>query len=63
MFCQVRVILAFVLGVPNMYLAWAVAKHFGYLQFRIVGASEYLQRELTAFDIYFKIGRSATGII
>lgn len=39
----VRLILACVLAPPNIFLAWSVAQHFGYLQFRIVGASEYLQ--------------------
>ncbi|XP_062579074.1 uncharacterized protein LOC134240957 [Saccostrea cucullata] len=39
----VRMILAIVLAPPNIVLAWSVARHFGYLTFRIVGASEYLQ--------------------
>lgn len=39
----VRLILAAVLAPPNIVLAWSVARHFGYLTFRIVGASEYLQ--------------------
>ncbi|KAL5013254.1 hypothetical protein ScPMuIL_007524 [Solemya velum] len=39
----VRMILACVMAPVNIYLAWAVAHDFGYLEFRIVGASEYLQ--------------------
>ncbi|XP_022297745.2 uncharacterized protein LOC111107066 [Crassostrea virginica] len=39
----VRLILAVVLAPPNIVLAWSIARHFGYLTFRIVGASEYLQ--------------------
>ncbi|CAL1547338.1 unnamed protein product [Lymnaea stagnalis] len=40
----VRLVLACVLAPPNIALAYFVSKNFGYLEFRIVGASPHLQR-------------------
>ncbi|KAK3762832.1 hypothetical protein RRG08_040527 [Elysia crispata] len=40
----VRMILAVVMAPPNIFLAFIVSQNFGYLEFRIVGASEFLQR-------------------
>ncbi|XP_048741786.1 uncharacterized protein LOC125655506 [Ostrea edulis] len=48
----VRLILAVVLAPPNVILAWSVASHFGYLTFRIVGASEYLQHLFKQASIF-----------
>ncbi|BFZ08515.1 hypothetical protein BsWGS_11554 [Bradybaena similaris] len=40
----VRVIIACILAPPNIILAYVVSRNFGYLEFRIVGASQFLQR-------------------
>ncbi|XP_021344127.1 uncharacterized protein LOC110444010 [Mizuhopecten yessoensis] len=45
-------ILTCVLAPPNIVLAWAVARDFGYLQFRIVGASEFLQHLYAQASIF-----------
>ncbi|XP_069140798.1 uncharacterized protein [Argopecten irradians] len=51
-FKLVRMILVCVLALPNIVLAWRVAINFGYLQFRIVGASEYLQHLYAQASIF-----------
>ena len=40
---QVRLIIAAVMAPPNIFLAFIVSRNFGFLEFRIVGASEFLQ--------------------
>ncbi|GFO21262.1 hypothetical protein PoB_004776700, partial [Plakobranchus ocellatus] len=53
----VRLILVTVLAPPNIFLAFVVAQNFGYLEFRIVGASEYLQmlyRQAAVFSCLLK---------
>ncbi|XP_067683331.1 uncharacterized protein [Haliotis asinina] len=59
----VRLILVCILAPPNILLAWAVAKDFGYLEFRIVGASEYLQhlyRQAAIFSCFLKLDLQAS---
>ncbi|XP_071082599.1 uncharacterized protein [Haliotis cracherodii] len=59
----VRMILACILAPPNILLAWFVAKDFGYLEFRIVGASEYLQhlyRQAAIFSCFLKLDLQAS---
>ncbi|XP_060074152.1 uncharacterized protein LOC132553882 isoform X2 [Ylistrum balloti] len=51
-FKLVRMILTCVLAPPNIVLAWRVASDFGYLQFRIVGASEFLQHLYAQASIF-----------
>ncbi|XP_033745243.1 uncharacterized protein LOC117330831 [Pecten maximus] len=51
-FKLVRMILVCVLALPNIFLAWNVARNFGYLQFRIVGASEFLQHLYAQASIF-----------
>ncbi|XP_063436391.1 uncharacterized protein LOC134717824 [Mytilus trossulus] len=62
----IRLILICVLAPPNILLAWSVAKHFGYLQFRIVGASEYLQylyNQASLFSCLLKFDVQVTASI
>lgn len=62
----VRLVLICVLAPPNMLLAWSVARHFGYLQFRIVGASEYLQclyNQASLFSCLLKFDVQVTASI
>lgn len=62
----VRLILICSFAPPNMILAYFVAKHFGYLQFRIVGASEYLQylyNQASLFSCLLKFDVQVTGSI
>ena len=49
---QIRMILAAVLGPVNFVLAVIVAKRFGWLEFRIVGASEEFQSKLIGSHLY-----------
>ncbi|XP_046570227.1 uncharacterized protein LOC124278542 [Haliotis rubra] len=52
-----------ILAPPNIFLAWAVAKDFGYLEFRIVGASEYLQhlyKQAAIFSCFLKLDLQAS---
>ncbi|XP_046575473.1 uncharacterized protein LOC124283453 [Haliotis rubra] len=59
----VRLILVCILAPPNIFLAWAVAKDFGYLEFRIVGASEYLQhlyKQASIFSCFLKLDLQAS---
>ncbi|XP_064605138.1 uncharacterized protein LOC135470248 [Liolophura sinensis] len=49
----VRMIAACILAPPNIYLAWSVARDFGYLEFKIVGASEVLQNMYKRASIFF----------
>ncbi|XP_013418695.1 uncharacterized protein LOC106179543 isoform X2 [Lingula anatina] len=52
-----RLIVSCALALPNIVLAWMVARDFGFLAFRIVGASEALQlmyRQSAAFSTLLK---------
>lgn len=62
----VRLVLICGFAPPNMLLAWSVARHFGYLQFRIVGASEYLQclyNQASLFSCLLKFDVQVTASI
>ncbi|KAK7490026.1 hypothetical protein BaRGS_00018726 [Batillaria attramentaria] len=59
-----RLIVACIMAPPNLVLAWIVAKNFGYLEFRIVGASEFLQglyRQAAIFSCLLKFDLQATS--
>ncbi|XP_041377969.1 uncharacterized protein LOC121390243 isoform X2 [Gigantopelta aegis] len=58
----VRVVLVSVLAPPNIFLAWKVARNFGYLEFKIVGASAILQnmyRQAAIFSCFLKMDLQA----
>ncbi|KAK3102786.1 hypothetical protein FSP39_013904, partial [Pinctada imbricata] len=62
----VRLILICVLAPPNIYLAWSVAQQFGYLQFKIVGASEFLQhlyQQASIFSCLLKFDIQVTASV
>ncbi|KAK6994165.1 hypothetical protein BgiMline_010752 [Biomphalaria glabrata] len=62
----VRLILACLLAPPNIFLAFIVSKNFGYLEFRIVGASKELQRlyeQAAIFSCLLKFDLQATSSI
>ncbi|GFS25784.1 hypothetical protein ElyMa_003450300 [Elysia marginata] len=58
----VRLIIAAVIAPPNIFLAFIVSQNFGYLEFRIVGASEFLQmlyRQAAVFSCLLKFDLQA----
>ncbi|KAH9510058.1 hypothetical protein Btru_043403 [Bulinus truncatus] len=61
-----RLILACILAPPNILLAFMVSKNFGYLQFKIVGASEELQKlyqQAAIFSCLLKFDLQASSSI
>ncbi|RUS86224.1 hypothetical protein EGW08_006019 [Elysia chlorotica] len=57
-----RMIAAVVMAPPNIFLAFIVSQNFGYLEFRIVGASEFLQmlyRQAALFSCLLKFDLQA----
>lgn len=57
-----RLIIAAVMAPPNIFLAFIVSQNFGYLEFRIVGASEFLQilyRQAAIFSCLLKFDLQA----
>lgn len=60
----VRLIVACIMAPPNLIIAWKVSGGFGYLEFRIVGASEFLQglyRQAAIFSCLLKFDLQATS--
>ncbi|XP_070192468.1 uncharacterized protein [Littorina saxatilis] len=58
-----RLIVACVMAPPNIIIAWFVSRDFGYLEFRIVGASQFLQylyRQAALFSCLLKFDLQAT---
>ncbi|KAK7102031.1 uncharacterized protein [Littorina saxatilis] len=59
-----RLIVACVMAPPNIIIAWFVSRDFGYLEFRIVGASQFLQylyRQAALFSCLLKFDLQATS--
>ncbi|XP_035827941.1 uncharacterized protein LOC101849234 isoform X3 [Aplysia californica] len=59
----VRVVMVCAMAPPNIILAFIVSRNFGFLEFRIVGASEYLQklyRQAAIFSCLLKFDLQAS---
>ncbi|XP_076448586.1 uncharacterized protein LOC143285224 isoform X2 [Babylonia areolata] len=58
-----RLIVACIMAPPNIVIAWLVSREFGFLEFRIVGASQFLQslyRQAAIFSCLLKFDLQAT---